>query len=599
MHQSIRVAARFASARMLSLLLLVGASGAAEAQALNPCGGVTVSLSPVGAAMSALPRAGIQHSTCAGVPEFWLYNLDGLDSTVTQLEGTIQAQLEATTSSFSHASLYFHPNLGFAPGLAALHTNVGLRVGAFPVPQALKPIVRLYFGGPNETAQQIYDSVTAPLVALAGADPAQWNVRVAVGRSETQLNGWNHSKLSVRDRIEAIATSYETAQQELAIHLAGEPASHAANWFDTIWNQRFIPCVGDSSLCYTVPTAPSVTATTPHAFRSANVLALSRGSLDSGQNFDADDALVAGMGATERSMFFLNPALVGFVPPYSNIFSPIFMENVGDAIARGVDVKFVWGTDAQARSPGVWNVMEDILEARFADHQLNPVRRAVGHCMFHMVSYRDARPGAVSPESHAKFYMLDDGFYVGSQNLYPSGFMGRVYSPELKEFGFFVDTRPGVNEDLADEVISRIVEPVWNNSRAAVEPSAYATCNALAHPVRASGSANTPFGVFTCGSDFNLTLDFQNVAHDQVAIAQGQTTCTSSIYTVYVGVQGVIGTDGVFTGTISGHLPGLTGDTAPLTGVFHQGALNASFSGLEPIQGVPYSGTVSTRMPPP
>ncbi|MFP2957856.1 hypothetical protein ACLEPN_08495 [Myxococcus sp. 1LA] len=54
-------------------------------------------------------------------------------------------------------------------------------------------------------------------------------------------------------------------------------------------------------------------ATTPHAFRPANVLALSRGNLDSGLNLDADDALVAGMGATQNAMFFINPGLVGFI----------------------------------------------------------------------------------------------------------------------------------------------------------------------------------------------------------------------------------------------------------------------------------------------
>ncbi|MFP2957857.1 hypothetical protein ACLEPN_08500 [Myxococcus sp. 1LA] len=280
------------------------------------------------------------------------------------------------------------------------------------------------------------------------------------------------------------------------------------------------------------------------------------------------------------------------------MISPIFIEEAAEAIVRDVDVKFVWGDPFEhVLTPGVWQTLESILETRFQSHGLNQVQRDVAHCKFHLVNYQDARPGAVSPVSHAKFYMLDQGFYVGSQNLYPSGFMGRIFSPELKEFGFFVDAAPGVNEDLSDEVVSRVVAPVWANSRTAPQQSNWANCAALAHPTRLAGTANTPFGTYTCGSNFNLTLDFHDVEHDEVARVTGQTTCSSAGFTVQVQVQGRINTERVFTGTISGNLPGLAADTAPLIGVFQHGALDAAFTGLEPIQGVPYSGTVSTRMP--
>ncbi|NMO18914.1 hypothetical protein HPC49_15030 [Pyxidicoccus fallax] len=574
----------------------------------SPCGGVTVPLSPVGAAMRAAPNTSIPLATCTGMPDPWLFNMDELDTRLLRFAQTVHGQIDVTTSSFSHASLYFHNNLGWQEGLLTLHRNVGQRWGSSPVPHAQKPIVRLYIGDVLEElnndgvkvrwdVEEIYPAITALLRQETLAGPETWNVRIAVGRSDGQLGGWNHSKLSIRDRIEVLATSYEVPEHEMAIHLAGEPAQHAADWFETIWAEKNIKCVGDTTLCGTVPAAPSVAATTPHPFRPVNVLALSRGHLDSGVKLDADRALIAGMGATQRSMFFINPGLVGFHLGHQGVFSPIFFEHVADAIARGVDVKFVWG-DADEHRLGVeeWKRMQQNLINRFAYRGLNGVQRDVGLCMFHMAAYTDTRSGA-KPTSHAKFYMLDSGFYVGSQNLYPSGFIGVAPTPELKEFGFFVDTAPGANEHLATEVINRVVKPVWDFSRLTVPPSEFVSCGGLAYPVRVAGAANTPMGRFTCASDFNLTLDFQRVEYDQVAHARGQTTCTSGPYTVIVGITGTIDTKGIFTGEIAGNLPGLTADTAPLTGTFVKGALNAAFTGLEPVRGVPYDGSLSVRMP--
>ncbi len=574
---------------------LLAPSTLSREQALDQyCDGASVPLSPVGVAVNG--ESGLL-TTCMGVPEHWLYNIDDVDDTMQDFLQVARAQLEATESSFSHAALYYSNEYGFAAGLAQLHHNVGVRVGA-PVPDGMKPVVRFYYGSHDADPTFIYNELTAPLASIAGSDPANWNVKVAVTRSDGQLLGWNHSKVSIRDGVEVLASSVETIQQEMAIHLAGRTAGHAQHWFDIIWTQWGSQCrPSGSPLCEVIPVPPVLAVSASHPYRVANVIALRRGRLDSGLNTEADDALLAGMDAASKSSFFLNPGLVG-LSVYNQTFSPYLVEKIADRIQAGVDVKFVWGDAVQHPLDTTnWQNIENTLDARFQALNMTGIQKGIGHCMFRVAPYTDSRAGA-RPQSHAKFYMLDRSFYVGSQNLYPSGFKGTVASPELKEFGFFVDTQPGINDDLADEVIDRVVQPIWDRSRNAVVQSNYADCDSLAHPARISGLAWTPFGPAACANDFDLTLDFHDVEHDQIATVSGHTTCSSFGLTVSVDITGTIATGGIFQGTISGQLPGWTRDTAPLTGTLTGGSLSLSFSGLEPMQGVAYSGSVSTRTTP-
>ncbi|WP_437479335.1 hypothetical protein WME75_33230 [Sorangium sp. So ce1014] len=201
-------------------------------------------------------------------------------------------------------------------------------------------------------------------------------------------------------------------------------------------------------------------------------------------------------------------------------------------------------------------------------------------------------PEHSQPGSHAKFYMLDGaGFYVGSQNMYPSGIRSTLHIPELNEFGFYVDARPTEPNDLSNEATKRIVVPSWERARERYQAHQRVGCAALPHQVRLQGSTGAP-GHFTCASAFDLDLNFYDVAYDEVAAVSGQTTCTSAGRVVNVTIAGKIATEGVFTGTISGVVPGVAADTADLRGTFREGSLDLSFADLEPIHGVSYSGTV-------
>lgn len=561
---------------------------------VDPCGGATVPLSPVGAAVASVTRAGAK---CVAIPPHPLYSFDEDGDHVAQLFALARAELEATHSSFSHAALDEDmEDYRFAEALLNLHVRIGGPHGEVVAEQD-KPIVRFYYGNAALDVQHVHDQVTSRLRAVAGDDPAGWNVRVAVASASPLALGvgWNHSKLTIRDRIEAIATGLETPEHDMAIHLGGPAAEHAQDWFDVSWIQSRNSCRPLSSpLCGQIVVAPLIAAQTPYPFRPANVFALERGHLDTGMVTDADEALLAGIHASTSSVFMLTPGLVGYLPLETTKFSPILLRAIADRLAAGVDVKLVWGNPGlHPLTPGNWRNIEQALDEVFLSRHLTAAHRDIAHCMFHVAPYT---PVSGPPTSHAKFYMMDRSFYIGSQNLYPSEFEAEGGLPELRDFGFLVDTRPGVNDDLAADLVTRIVDPIWTHSLPELETSTYASCTALAHAATLTGTADTQAGSFTCTNDFNLSLDFHQVARDQIATVTGTTTCSSSGITVLVGISGTIKVGGAFEGTISGTVPPFTSDTTRLTGNLVAGQLLLSFSGLEPVQGVPYHGTVETRL---
>jgi hypothetical protein len=413
-----------------------------------------------------------------------------------------------------------------------------------------------------------------------------------------------------------VASSIHTKQLELAIHLAGRPAALAESWYDRVWTSPPGTVLGelcaasDPVLCETVPSLTLPAPDEPgYAIRAANVFALRRGYVfdpfrgDWVVNDEADRALFAGMAASQHSIFFLSPGMTADKDtpfPWQGYSEPL-VDRIADRIAAGVDVKLVWGdTVQQPRDLETWHAIERQILTRLRDTwHLPPHQVSTGLCMFHVADFGQLMNR--DPGSHAKFYMLDGGgFYVGSQNMYPSGITSGWGGPELEEFGYYVDADPvaGTNMDLSALATDRVVKKAWSAARDQPVQHDLASCGALPIPVRLQGQTDDQ--TYTCTSDFDAVLDFygtslRRIGYDEVARVSGRGTCQSGGKTVLLTIAGTARTDGTFTGTVAGTVEGIGQDTAPLTGSFHLGQLNLSFQGLEPIHNVAYSGTVSTR----
>ena len=191
--------------------------------------------------------------------------------------------------------------------------------------------------------------------------------------------------------------------------------------------------------------------------------------------------------------------------------------------------------------------------------------------------------------------MMDRSFYIGSQNLCPSG----LWSPwvvELHEHGFFVDTTPSLNSDLYDEVVHEYVEPTWNSAtsdRDGVLPNPYCNCKAKPHLVVLDACASG--GDYKRRKSFNIILNFHDVDFNQTArVIKGGTTCDIDGTTVDISIRGVVKTDKTFVGEItSSSAEGYT-KTTELTGTLEGAMFDTSFSDLEMRPGMFFSGTVRT-----
>jgi hypothetical protein len=569
-------------------------------------------LSAVGAAMLATPGAGARRAKCALWPNKWLYPVDtppgGPDEGLGALKKAVRDEFMQTQSHFSHSSLSFRHAYGFDELLAEFAEKRGCAEG---MPDAKKPLFRFMVGMTSELPDAplpedidaIWDVLASKLVGLCGA-PENWPLRLAVRQTFVGYDaGWNHTKLTLRDNVTAIASSVETLQFELGIRLGGAPALEATRWYDEIWlsghGRPYLCRASDPSLCK--QGAPDATAPAPAGYtaRNVNVFPLRRGVVANSFNlpsytYEADDALFAGLHATQRSAFFLNPSLVS-ESIYDESSSVPLIDQIAARLGAGVDVKFVWGDDgAQAVPPGEWERIETQVRDRVHEQGVPPRRAKIAQCMFHVAHYRPAA-GMVRKESHAKFYMLDQGgFYVGSQNMYPSGIVSTLwFVPELDEFGFYVDAKPGVNADLSAAAVEQVVRPAWKASRFDPVEHTLVNCGGLAMPLRLEGASDPPNN-YTCASTFDASLDFYDVEHDEVARVAGATACTSGGHQVNLELAGVIGTDRTFHGTIAGTVVGLGSDSTALTGSFVDGALNLSFADLEPVSNLSYRGTVRT-----
>lgn len=248
--------------------------------------------------------------------------------------------------------------------------------------------------------------------------------------------------------------------------------------------------------------------------------------------------------------------------------------------------------------PTRWTKIEQRILARFQQLGLPSRQQTTGLCMLHLADF--PRINDRDAGSHAKFYMIDHaGFYVGSQNMYPSSIPSQIdRSPQLDEFGYYFDADPktGAGMRFSTEATDRIVIKTWNHARQGIVPHTLTDCERLPYPVHLHGQTNSGTPMYTCDSDFDLIADFHHVAHNEVAKFTGHGTCASGGKQVEIDVSGTVGTDHRFIGIVHGKVAGVAEDSVPLTGLFVNGELSTSFEGLEPIHNVRYDGWLKTRL---
>lgn len=200
-------------------------------------------------------------------------------------------------------------------------------------------------------------------------------------------------------------------------------------------------------------------------------------------------------------------------------------------------------------------------------------------------------------ESHAKTFSVDRNlFYIGSQNLYPSG-IGNDGLGELSEHGFMVDS---ISTPVSDRYHNDVAMPTWI-AGLADGMWLQSGCDQVLYPTRLQGSASNGF---VCDVNFDTEFDFNKSSLEELADFYGEGECSTGGYIIDIAISGEIPITGIpatygeiRNGSISGSLRGTTiSASAPLTGTFrvtedYLNVLEADFDGLT--LDVTYSGTIT------
>jgi len=287
---------------------------------------------------------------------------------------------------------------------------------------------------------------------------------------------------------------------DLSMQVEGDAARAAGVYFDKLWRRAIDPMwphlsndcktswkwyIGplpydDCPLDELPPIiVPNYTINDQH-----NIFGLGRGHTEwdavNDLDFTADEALFAAFDEAEETIYISQHKLTLHTGFYSGIyvdaFSDILKQKLREAILRGVRIKVAvsepWGMPPSDKVDFVYNAfIEELYDAAKQEYgwgtpsQELQVYQAL--CRFELGPY--SLPlydwnDSVLYHIHDKFVMVDErAFYVGSQNLYPTGIKSTEgwwgFSPELNEFGFFVD-----DVVLANQMLTQYWQPIWERT---------------------------------------------------------------------------------------------------------------------------------------
>lgn len=296
---------------------------------------------------------------------------------------------------------------------------------------------------------------------------------------------------------------------DLSMEVEGDAARAAGVYFDKLWRRTIDPifphlsndcktswkwwviingipvphndCPLDALPTYVVP---DYTVNDQH-----NIFSLGRGHTEwdavNDLDFTADEALFAAFDEAEETIYISQHKLTLFKGQYNPVtgayydsFSDEFKKRLIDAILRGVRIKVAlsepWGAGTSDDVKFVYNAfIEELFDEAKEEYgwgtgtQQLQVYQAL--CRFEVGPYSLPRYDWNYPilyHTHNKFIMVDErAFYVGSQNLYPSGIKATLIEldpgvlPDLNEYGFFVD-----DVALANQMLAQYWQPIWGET---------------------------------------------------------------------------------------------------------------------------------------
>lgn len=349
-------------------------------------------------------------------------------------------------------------------------------------------------------------------IAIAGIGKLPENLEDAIEWSQ-----WNHSKVAVSDYQHAIiggmnwdldyvnpvdvddnglheptivvnGTSYNVSRlYDLSIKIEGEAAKEAGEFFDLLWRRNIEPiAVHLSDDCitswywfgnfYDCPLdavrnyAPSnIIPNYAVQGEAHNVFGLGRGNQGWGIgdiDYSADEAILESLNVAQENIYISqhqlsNPkALLGYYA--DEVINTLVKSIVDREVNLNIILSEPWGSLRGGPISEVYSYLDDKLY-NYAQAKSNSQQQTVNEalCRLEFGSFRV--PTANSDQyifyTHNKFLMIDEmAFYVGSQNLYPSGFRsstpGKII--DLNEYGLFVD-----DFTLAQQVKVNYWQPIW------------------------------------------------------------------------------------------------------------------------------------------
>jgi len=369
------------------------------------------------------------------------------------------------------------------------------------------PRVRLIFG---EFPVQGVVNTTTLIKDLTRDVPKSSSIDIAVGayRSSDAPPSWNHAKMVAIDGNEAIVGGHNMWTKhylsidpvhDTSIHLRGSAAGDAQRFANVLWdyacnNMSWITWI-TWSVWVNESRQGNITSTCPAAYDLPIAEGVSTGTVisvgrlgtgiqtDGNQSDAALTALIHSARRTVRmSLQDVGPVQIPYLGIPTGPWPDEQVDAIADALRRGVDVYVVLSnlhastgglsaTEAQYANGWTLEQVGGHIKDWMATHDGYPRGDALASLVcakLHLAPFRYGKdatwPDGVPMANHDKTIIADEqGFYIGSQNVYPAG---------LQEFGFIVDDSRATAQYLA-----RHWANVWGSAApSAISGSGASTC---------------------------------------------------------------------------------------------------------------------------